>query len=123
MGEKCNRGVATKRVDRSSGSRVGNPFRMADEGEREAVCDAYEELLLRTLRGEGPGLGEVAEIRARRGLRLQPGGWDAGRAVEELIRLRDVAEAGPLRLDCWCAPRRCHAESVRAALLGEPPFD
>ena len=88
---------------------MGNPFKMDGEEEREAVCLAYEELLLRTVRGEGPGLSEVAEIREKHGLRLPPGGWNAGRAVEELIRLRDVAEDGPLRLDC-------HTETLRWVL-------
>jgi|TARA_R110000824_G_scaffold124591_5_gene283250 hypothetical protein len=30
-----------------------------------------------------------------------------------------LAERNPKRLICWCAPKRCHAESLRDALEGE----
>jgi hypothetical protein len=39
------------------------------------------------------------------------------RAHPELVAR--LAERNPKRLVCWCAPKRCHAESLRDALEGK----
>ena len=46
--------------------------------------------------------------------------WQAGGQVQAaLLELARAYKAqGTLTLICWCAPRRCHAEVVREAVLG-----
>ena len=39
--------------------------------------------------------------------------------LDELTRLRALAEEGPLTLICWCFPKPCHANVIREYLLGE----
>ncbi|MGE3537773.1 MAG: DUF4326 domain-containing protein [Candidatus Tectimicrobiota bacterium] len=42
-----------------------------------------------------------------------------GEVQAELLQLaRQYHERGALTLVCWCAPRRCHAEVIREAVLG-----
>ncbi|MCD0164111.1 hypothetical protein IHN32_01065 [Deinococcus sp. 14RED07] len=35
-----------------------------------------------------------------------------------VLRLAALATQGPVHLQCWCTPRPCHAEHIRAAILG-----
>ena len=60
--------------------------------------------------------------------------WQRGGAVKEALRAlaRAYIERDELTLLCWCAPRRCHAEVIREAVLGivqhglvksQPPHD
>jgi hypothetical protein len=80
-------------VDRSTP--LGNPFYMAHESERNKVCDEYARSMAETMR-------------LRTGAR-----W------EELVRIYEYMLENPevqVALVCWCAPKRCHAESVRWAL-------
>lgn len=123
IGAPVNRGTRTVRVDRSSGSPVGNPYRMRegmdeDEEERNGVCDAFDVLLEETLRGGNPGRGEVVRIGEAAGVVLRASRWDARAARREVLRLREAARVRPLRLDCWCHPRRCHAQAVALAVDG-----
>lgn len=72
------------RVDRSS--ILGNPYRMELEKERDNVCNLYESYFYENL----------------------------GRFSAELDRLISLAlKYGRLRLFCWCAPKRCHAETIK----------
>lgn len=84
------------RVDRSS--ILGNPFHMDGENTRDAVCDRFEAHFLKVLESS------------------------SGRAImmkEELYRISQIYHKhGKLRLFCWCAPKRCHAETIRKYLLG-----
>ena len=78
------------KVDRSSV--LGNPFYMATEAQRDEVCDKYEAYFERQVR-----LNEQFE--------------------EELRRLDDLhKDHGILELFCWCAPKRCHAETIKKYL-------
>ncbi|AXF41450.1 hypothetical protein SHAb15599_00088 [Acinetobacter phage SH-Ab 15599] len=36
--------------------------------------------------------------------------------IQELRRLRDLSKQGTLKLECWCAPRPCHAEIIKEAI-------
>lgn len=82
------------RVDRTSV--LGNPFPMAKESERNIVCEKYRTLLLDILKN--PEKGDVAKRTAFR---------------KELLRLIEIAEKyGKLELFCWCAPKRCHADTL-----------
>lgn len=79
------------RVDRSSV--LGNPFDMChDERRRDEVCDKY-----------------VAYFEQQRKCNEA--------FVNELRRLYCIhRHYGKLELFCWCAPRRCHAETIKAFL-------
>jgi hypothetical protein len=37
-------------------------------------------------------------------------------AIKELLRLKKLAETGPLNLACWCAPEACHGSVVKKAI-------
>ena len=75
-------------------SALGNPFLVGRDGTREDVIARY-----------------------RRWLRAQ---WRHGGAVrQELEQLAaQYRRDGQLTLLCWCAPRPCHADVVREAVLG-----
>lgn len=85
-------GFRVVRVDR--GTPLGNPYPMRTEAERDRVCESYDAWLARQI--------EDPESAAARALR---------RLFERYRRGEDLA------LACWCAPKRCHAESLRKVLL------
>jgi hypothetical protein len=75
------------RVDRASV--LGNPFRMAHECERDEVCEAYFDYFHKRIAS-----GDEA-------------------FCNELQRLISLAmQYDKLELFCWCAPKRCHAETI-----------
>ena len=77
---------------------LGNPFIMADESRRNAVCDECREWLIE---------------------QLAPGNKDR-KVIEELLRLQNLyMQYGKLRLFCWCAPKRCHAETIKSLIEGK----
>lgn len=85
-------GYRVERVDR--GTPLGNPFRMYSESDRDLVCARYEAYLARKI--QNPASPVTRELR---------------RLFNLYCRGHDLA------LACWCAPKRCHAESVCQALL------
>lgn len=79
------------RVDRSSV--LGNPFRMYDESQRDAVCDKYAAYFARKVEAKDEAF------------------------MQELRRLYKIhRKYGKLVLYCWCVPKRCHAETIKAFL-------
>ena len=89
---RCSKPMAEwqVRVDRSSV--LGNPFYMATEAQRDVVCDKYAKYF------------EVQIV-------SNP----AFKA--ELDRLFEIyTKYKKLELFCWCAPRRCHAETIKKYL-------
>lgn len=88
------------RVDRSSP--LGNPFPMSNESEREVVCDKYTAWFDGIVEGWTPG--EVVTKNK-----------DQFHFLWKLILL--YREYGRLRLFCWCAPKRCHVETIRNYIL------
>jgi len=76
------------KVDRSS--ILGNPFLMRDEALRNHVCDLYKEY------------------------------FDKKESISfknELSRLAQIHKKyNKLNLFCWCAPRRCHADTIKEFL-------
>lgn len=66
-----------------------NPFELYSEKDRNKVCDAYEEYM-----------------RAR--FKLD----DAFRKAVTKLAKRHAGGAR-LALQCWCAPKRCHADSLK----------
>lgn len=77
------------RVDRKSA--LGNPYYMKNEAQRDEVCDRYQ-LMFRSI------LSDNSEARKQ-----------YNKLLEE-ARVRDIS------LACWCAPKRCHAETIKAAI-------
>lgn len=75
------------RVDRAS--IFGNPFYMKDESMREDVCVKYQSYFLNRLNKD-----------------------DIFR--KEFDKLKEIYKKyGKLRLFCWCAPKKCHAEIIK----------
>lgn len=80
------------KVDRSTV--LGNPYAMTQQNTRDVVCDAYEKHFYNQL-----GQTEFTD------------------ALDALIHLYE--EYGRLSLFCWCAPKRCHAETIKDYILKE----
>ena len=79
------------KIDRSSP--LGNDFYMDDESQRDKVCDEYDAWL--ELR--------INECNTQ--------------VCDELNRLIEIyRKYEQLNLFCWCAPKRCHGESIRKAI-------
>lgn len=86
-GYKVNANEQLIKVDRST--IVGNPFYMASEGERNKVCDMYEIYFIQQMKTNKAFKKYIMQI------------------CETALHV-DVA------LGCWCAPKRCHAETIKA---------
>lgn len=74
------------KVDRSSP--LGNPFNMTSVADRDQVCDAYEKWFHR----ENFSMAFSNEC-------------------QRLLSI--YKKYGKLRLFCWCAPKRCHAQTIK----------
>ena len=79
------------RADRRSV--LGNKFRMYNELDRDKVCDLYEQWF-----NEQVASGNEVVLNELR----------------YLYKLHQ--KYGRLRLFCWCAPKRCHCETIRSFL-------
>ena len=96
-------------------SALGNPFVMRSEADRDAVCEAFTQLLARTVRSAtAPDVWTVRAIGRDAGFDGEVREWDGERARDEIQRLWRMAQEGPLQLDCHCAPLRCHGEVIAA---------
>ena len=67
---------------------LGNPFPMLGEVMRDTVCDKYEEWFAKAVANRRP---EV---------------------MQHLDYLRQRASEQPIKLICFCSPKRCHAETI-----------
>ena len=74
------------------GSPLGNPFRMNGETDRDRVCDRYETWFTQKVKERDV------------------------RVMNELRRLYRLAQLGDLVLGCYCAPKRCHGETIKRFL-------
>jgi len=73
---------------------LGNPFKMCDESMRDEACDKYEKYFYHQIEANSDGF------------------------MMELKRLQELLkEYGGIRLFCWCAPKRCHGETIKKYLL------
>ena len=80
------------KVDRSSP--LGNPFYMADESERDEVCDKYDVYLQKEMCC-----------------------YSQDKFATEIHKLKDIWQKyGKLNLFCWCSPKRCHAKTIKSYL-------
>lgn len=82
-------GIAYFSVDRSSP--LGNPFFMDNESQRDEVCDKYEVWFYKMLE-ENVNESFLAHLQE---------------IYEAALQSKEVA------LLCWCAPKRCHAETIK----------
>ena len=78
------------RVDRAS--ILGNPYIMKNESQRDEVCDKYEAYF---------------DMQMKSNMRFR-------NTVIDLVNT--YKQYGKLRLFCWCAPKRCHAEYIKQAI-------
>lgn len=78
------------RVDRTTP--LGNPNFMATEDQRDLVCEQYKEWFHTFGRHQ-------ADVK------------------RQLAKITEAAKTGPVILMCWCHPNRCHAETIRDAIL------
>lgn len=81
-------------------SALGNPFKLKEAGgtyTRDESVDAYEPYLRKKINEKDPTI------------------------CAELNRLYKLAKAGPVDLQCFCAPLRCHADVIRKVLLEKLP--
>lgn len=76
-------------------SELGNPFVIGVHGTRDEVCDAYAQWFHERVRTRDPLL------------------------IGTLRRLRERVDQGDLVLACYCAPRRCHGDVIKAFLEDE----
>ena len=74
------------------GSPLGNPFVIGKHGDRDRVCDLYQ----LWFDGKVAAKDEVV--------------------MRELRRLYRLAREGELVLGCFCAPNRCHGETIKSFL-------
>lgn len=84
------------------GSPLGNPFVMRTEIERDLVCDLYLVWLCHKVKVQDRAV------------------------MNELHRLAAIALQRPLVLGCFCAPRRCHGNTVKeflTSLIAAKPDD
>ena len=78
-------------VDRRSP--LGNPYRLDGEHMRPLVCKRYKDYFNDTL-------------------------LKSPQAVSQLFTMVDYLHSkGHLQLLCWCAPKQCHAETIRDWVL------
>lgn len=69
-------------------SPLGNPFTMKDEIDRDWACDNYTRWFNRKVHEEDPDV------------------------LNELRRLYRLGRERPVKLICFCAPKRCHADTI-----------
>jgi hypothetical protein len=76
-----------------SGSPLCNPFHLLTESDRPKVIQDFKENLWSNIQMKTP-------------------------MYYELLRLKELyLEQGILRLACWCAPKACHGDVVKSAIL------
>ena len=90
------------RCDRKSP--VGNPFAMHHESARDIVCEQYESLFDQTMHDNTVGplfnSSNVSKFRAY---------------IQEIVNFHN--QHGHVTLACWCAPKRCHCETIKQWIL------
>ena len=89
-------------VDRTT--ELGNPYYMINSNSdapamtRDEVCDKYQERFDRILRNQIEKTPKRSHVRVYR----------------ELFTLVNIYRLyGRVRLFCWCAPKRCHADTLK----------
>ncbi len=71
---------------------LGNPFKAYRESQRDTVVDRYDEWLRTRMRTDN----------------------QVSRRVLEMVGL--VKSGHNITLQCWCAPKRCHADVIKKVM-------
>jgi len=74
------------------GSVLGNPFKMYSEIQRDEVCEQYRKYFYEKVVSDDPVI------------------------LAELNRILNIARVLPVRLGCFCAPKRCHCDTIKEYL-------
>ena len=75
------------------GSPLGNPWPISARMNRDKVCDLYDEYLRKAVKDKSTP------------------------QYKEMVRLFRMHQAGiDINLQCFCAPNRCHGETIKAIL-------
>ncbi len=75
------------------GSVLGNPFPMKTEAQRDEVCDKYRDYFINKVNSKDPAF------------------------VAELVKMYTfVNDGNALNLGCFCAPKRCHCDTIKGYL-------
>ena len=77
------------------GSALGNPFPMRDGSDRDRVCNNYEEWFKNMV---DPIMCYNDEAR---------------RMTQQLNIIKRAASKGDVYLQCFCAPKRCHCDTIK----------
>lgn len=93
------------KVDRSSV--LGNPYYMNGESfsQREYVCDMYQYEYFNKITDKNMSDEDVNKYLGKR--------INRSAFMNELRRIYVIAKEQDVALGCWCAPRRCHAETIK----------
>lgn len=105
------------RIDRATV--LGNPFVMNCESERNAVCEAYDEWLRLNVESTHPTVVNVYKVAQKYGVKVQVRRKvvNSLKVQQELNRILKLLSSGQtVVLNCWCAPKRCHGDSVKELL-------
>ena len=74
------------------GSPLGNPFPISPKLSRDEACDVYHHWFHTQIQNKNPVV------------------------LQELRRLFRLAKQEDVTLGCFCAPKRCHGETIKAFL-------
>ena len=94
------------RCDRKSP--VGNPYTMHNESERDKVCEQYESLFDQTMHDNTLDDNTVGPL-----FNSNVGKFRA--YIQEIVNFHN--QHGHVTLACWCAPKRCHCETIKRWIL------
>ena len=83
------------------GSALGNPFVLGRDGDRDAVCNKYEEWFYQNVH-EDKFLSYIEDY----GVTLDP-------IHKMLCNIYEDAERRDINLGCFCAPQRCHCDTIK----------
>ena len=76
------------KVDRSN-KILGNKFIMRNESQRDKVCDQYDIWIHNEIKNNNTDV------------------------INSLLNIKELAQNNDVVLLCWCAPKRCHAETIK----------
>ena len=85
------------------GSALGNPFPMRNETERDKVCTQYEDWFYSRI--DEPSFLDLVELPISQ-TNLNP-------QTKQLIIIFRMAMKGDINLGCFCAPKRCHCDTIK----------
>ncbi len=79
------------------GSALGNPFVMNNESQRDEVCDKYEVWFYTQIELNNPSV------------------------ISMLSSIARQAALGDVNLGCFCNPKRCHCDTIKAYIEMQLP--